>query len=219
MISIYLPAISVSLSIIGVTVSAGWGSEEDVELASILEVAESELQKATQTMRSKNRAKMLEDEETEALMQEWGLNKKVFEGSPHKSSHADDTGNPYAMLSFEPPPLGFGLGSMVPLRDGGSLTSMNPANFQATSNSKLVMQVSKPVVVPTDPGANPMDLLLRIASSGMDGMTDQAMMTMPLDDITGKSVEQIASEGFAAYRGKHLGHSGLVFFILHSTAL
>jgi hypothetical protein len=184
-----------------------------------MEAAESELQKATQTMRSKTRAKMLEDEETEALMQEWGFNKKVFEGSPHKSSYKDDTGNPYAMVSFEPPPLGFGLGSTVPVRDGGSLMSMNPVNFQATSGSKLVMQVSKPVVVPTEPGANPMDLLLRLASSGMDGMTDQAMLTMPLDDITGKSVEQIASEGFAAFRGSHLGSSGLVFFIPQYTAL
>lgn len=182
----------------------GWGSDEDVELASIMEAAESELQKATQSMRSKNRAKMLEDAETEALMQEWGLNKKVFEASP-RSSHADDTGSPYAMVSCDPPPLGFGLGSEVPTRDGGSLRSMNPANFQGASNSKLVMQVSKPVVVPMDAGAGSLAILQRMAAAGMDGMTDQAMLTMPLDDITGKSVEQIASEGFAAFKGSRQG--------------
>lgn len=215
-------AYTVSLLIISEgLLCAGWGSEEDVELASIMEAAESELQKATQTMRSKNRAKLLEDEETEALMQEWGLNKKVFEGSSRTSSYADDTGNSFAMVAFEPPPLGFGLGPVVPVRDGGSLMSMNPYNFQATSDSKLVMQVSKPVVVPTEMGAQSMDILLRMAASGMDGMSNQAMVTMPLDDITGKSVEQIASEGFAAFRGNHLGRGeyGLVFFIPISTAV
>lgn len=180
---------------------AGWGSEEDTELASIMEAAESELQKATQTMRSKNRAKLLEDQETEALMREWGVNKKVFEGSTKTSTYADETGNNFAMVSYEPPPLGFGLGSVVPTQDGGSLMSMSPYNFQATSDSKLVMQVSKPVVVPTEMGAQSLDILLRMASAGIDGMTNQAMLTMPLDDITGKSVEQIASEGFAAFRG------------------
>lgn len=179
----------------------GWGSEEDTELASIMEAAESELQKATQTMRSKNRAKLLEDQETEALMREWGVNKKVFEGSTKTSTYADETGNNFAMVSYEPPPLGFGLGSVVPTQDGGSLMSMSPYNFQATSDSKLVMQVSKPVVVPTEMGAQSLDILLRMASAGIDGMTNQAMVTMPLDDITGKSVEQIASEGFAAFRG------------------
>lgn len=190
---------------------SGWGSEEDVELASIMEAAESELQKATQTMRSRNRAKMLEDEETEALMQEWGLNKKVFEASPRRASAVDDTGNPYAMVMADPPSLGKSLGPVVQTGDGGTLRSMSPVNFQATNGGKLVMQVSKPVVVPVDMGASSMDILRRMAAAGMEGMADQAMMAMPLDDITGKSVEQIASEGFAALEGTQgRGHYGLV---------
>lgn len=41
--------------------------------------AEAELQKATQLLQSKARAKMLEDEETKALMQDWGLNDNAFD--------------------------------------------------------------------------------------------------------------------------------------------
>ncbi|KAH8959462.1 hypothetical protein BDL97_06G078500 [Sphagnum fallax] len=55
---------------------SGWSSEEDLELVAIMEAAELELQKAIQMMRSKTRARALEDEETEALMNEWGLNTK-----------------------------------------------------------------------------------------------------------------------------------------------
>lgn len=183
-----------------------------MELASIMEAAESELQKATQTMRSKNRAKMLEDAETEALMLEWGLNKKVFEGSPPHGPILNDYGNPYAMIVADAPALGAGVGPVVQTRDGGSLRSMSPANFQATSSGRLVMQVSKPVVVPVDMGSTSMDILRRMAAAGMEGMADQAAMAMPLEDITGKSVEQIASEGFAALEGSYQGRGqyGLV---------
>lgn len=51
-------------------------------MASIMEIAEAELQKATQAMRSRIRAKLLEDEETKALMEEWGLDDEVFVDNP-----------------------------------------------------------------------------------------------------------------------------------------
>ncbi|CAM6003008.1 unnamed protein product [Sphagnum balticum] len=180
----------------------GWGSEEDVELTSIVEAAESELQKATQTMQSKNRAKLLEDAETEALMEEWGLSKSIFEEEPPRSSWLCDYEKPYALAVADAPFLGEGMGPVVETRDGGSLRSMSPSNFQASSGSgQLVMQVSKPVVIPADMGSASMDILRRMATAGMVGMADQAKLAMPLEDITGKTVEQIASEGFAALKG------------------
>ncbi|CAK9200247.1 unnamed protein product [Sphagnum troendelagicum] len=185
----------------------GWGSEEDVELTSIVEAAESELQKATQTMQSKNRAKLLEDAETEALMEEWGLSKSIFEEEPPRSSWLCDYEKPYDLAVADAPFLGEGMGPVVETRDGGSLRSMSPSNFQASSGSgQLVMQVSKPVVIPADMGSASMDILRRMAAAGMVGMADQAKLAMPLEDITGKTVEQIASEGFAALKGGYEGH-------------
>jgi hypothetical protein len=39
-----------------------------------------------------------------------------------------------------------------------------------------------------------MDILRRMAMAGMDGMATQAMVAMPLEDITGKGVDQISVE-------------------------
>ncbi len=186
---------------------SGWVSQEDVELASIMEAAESELQKATQTMQSKNRAMLLEDAETEALMQEWGLSKSVFEEEPPSASWLHDYENLYGLAVADAPALGEGMGPVVETRDGGSLRSMNPSNFHAgTGSGQLVMQVSKPVVVPADVGSTSMDILRRMAAAGLDGMADQAKLAMPLEDITGKTVEQIATEGFAALEGGYEEH-------------
>ncbi len=186
---------------------SGWVSQEDVELASIMEAAESELQKATQTMQSKNRAMLLEDAETEALMQEWGLSKSVFEEEPPRASWLHDYENLYGLAVADAPALGEDMGPVVETRDGGSLRSMNPSNFQAgTGSGQLVMQVSKPVVVPADVGSTSMDILRRMAAAGVDGMADQAKLAMPLEDITGKTVEQIATEGVAALEGGYEGH-------------
>ncbi|KAE8637463.1 hypothetical protein CSA_004496 [Cucumis sativus] len=69
-----------------------------------------------EAMRSKMKAKMLEDLETE---------------SPSSSSHG--FGSPVDMPSedpFELPPLGEGLGSFIQTKNGGFLRSMNPAIFQ-----------------------------------------------------------------------------------------
>ncbi|CAK9259447.1 unnamed protein product [Sphagnum jensenii] len=171
---------------------------EDVELASIMEAAESELQKATQSVLSKSRGKLLEDAETEALMQEWGLNKKVFEGSPPKQpTVSEEYGNDlYALTMAESPALGKDVGPIVHIRDGGSLRSMSPGNFK--KNGQLVMQVSKPVVVPGEIGSSSMDILRQMAITGIESMADQTRMVMPLEDITGKTVEEIAKYGTAA---------------------
>lgn len=168
--------------------------DDALELASIMEAAESELQKATQTMRSKSRAKMLEDAETEALMQQWGLSEKSFESSPPKSLRS--FGNPAKWNVSGPPPLGRGLGPVINLKDGGTLRSMSfPQSPKSKANSSLVMQVSRPVVVPSAMGSSALDILRHLASFGVDNLAMQAMTAMPLEDIAGKTVEEITGAG------------------------
>jgi hypothetical protein len=177
-------------------------NEETDNFSTIMELAESELEWATQHMKSKTRAKLLEDAEAEALMQKWGLNEEAFTSSPPKPKAKQQ----------DPPPLGKGLGASVPLKDGGSLRSMDPSHFQANKSSgKLVMQMSKPVVVPAEMGSEAVDILCNMASLGVENMALQAMTAMPLEDIAGRPVEHVAAEGLAAAKSRY-GSYGTVDF-------
>ncbi|XP_077247836.1 protein PLASTID MOVEMENT IMPAIRED 1-RELATED 1-like [Tasmannia lanceolata] len=167
---------------------------EDFGLSSIVHAAETEHERASQAMRSKTRAKMLEDAETEALMREWGLNEKAFQSSPRGSGF----GSPIHLPPEEPfdlPPLCEGLGSYVQTKDGGFLRSMDPSLFRnAKNNGSLIMQVSSPVVVPAEMGSGVMEILQRLASVGIEKLSMQASKLMPLEDITGKTMQQLAWE-------------------------
>lgn len=151
----------------------------------------------------KTRASMLEDLETAALMREWGLNEKSFEYSPPKSSSG--FGSPIDMPTEDPyqlPPLGEGLGNLLQTKSGGFLRSMNPAIFKnAKSRGNLIMQVSSPLVVPAEMGSGIMEILQHLASIGIEKLSMQASKLMPLEDITGKTVEQIAWENAPSLEG------------------
>ncbi|KAL4034695.1 hypothetical protein IC575_003360 [Cucumis melo] len=156
-----------------------------------------------EAMRSKMKAKMLEDLETEVLMHEWGLNEEAFQQSPSSSSRG--FGSPVDMPCgdpFELPPLGEGLGSFIQTKSGGFLRSMNPAIFQnAKSGGNLIMQVSTPVVVPAEMGSCVMEILQRLASVGIEKLSMQANKLMPLEDITGKTMQQVAWEAITTLEG------------------
>lgn len=145
---------------------------------------------------NKTRASMLEDLETEALMREWGLNEKSFEYSPPKSSSG--FGSPIDMPPEDPyqlPPLGEGLGNLLQTKNGGFLRSMNPSLFKnAKSEGSLIMQVSSPVVVPAEMGSGIMDILQHLASIGIEKLSIQANKLMPLEDITGQTMQHIGWE-------------------------
>ncbi|KAL4195243.1 hypothetical protein AMTRI_Chr05g63650 [Amborella trichopoda] len=177
-----------------------WESDEELELSSILHAAETEHQKAAQTIKSKTRAKMLEDAETEALMRQWGMDEKAFRNSPPNSSGG--FGSPINLPPEEPlelPPLGDGLGPLVQTKDGGFVRSMSPSLFKNCKNSgSLVMQVSSPVVVPAEMGSGVMEILQGLASVGIEKLTMQAKKLMPLEDITGKTMPQVAWEAVPA---------------------
>uniref|UniRef100_A0A1D1YUR8 Uncharacterized protein ygaU n=1 Tax=Anthurium amnicola TaxID=1678845 RepID=A0A1D1YUR8_9ARAE len=178
-----------------------WGNySEDFDLSSIVHAAETEHQKATQVLKSKTRAKMLEDAEAEALMREWGLNEKAFQNSPPGSMSG--FGSPIDLPPEDPldlPPLGEGLGAFVQMKDGGFMRSMNPSLFKNSKhNGNLIMQVSSPVVVPAEMGSTVMEILQHLASVGVEKLSMQASKLMPLEDITGKTMQQVAWEAVPA---------------------
>ncbi|KAG6527227.1 hypothetical protein ZIOFF_009322 [Zingiber officinale] len=173
---------------------------EDLDLSLVANEAEIEFQNTKLVMNDKSRAKMLEDAETEALMQEWGLHEKDFHSSPPGSR--DGFGSPIHLPPEDPlelPPLGEGLGSILQTKDGGFLRSMNPSLFSnAKNNEDLVMQVSSPIVVPAEMGSGVMEILKQLASMGIEKLSRQASKLMPLNDITGKTMEQIAWDSSTA---------------------
>ncbi|XP_065849218.1 protein PLASTID MOVEMENT IMPAIRED 1-RELATED 1 [Euphorbia lathyris] len=181
-----------------------WGNlSEDFELSSVIQAVEEEYQMGNQAEIGKTRAKVLEDLETEALMREWGLNDKAFQCSPPKGSGA--FGCPIDLPPEEPlelPPLGEGLGPFLQTKNGGFLRSMNPSLFRsAKTGGSLIMQVSSPVVVPAEMGSGTAAILQQLASVGIEKLSMQANKLMPLDDITGKTMQQLAWEEATSLEG------------------
>lgn len=177
--------------------NSGWGGfSGDSDLSAMVHEAESELQKAAQYVDSKSRAKMLEDAETEALMRDWGLNEETFRSSPPGSKGG--FGSPIYIPPEEPlelPPLAEGLGPFLQTKDGGFVRSMNPSLFKNAKNKgSLIMQVSSPVVVPAEMGSGIMEILQGLASVGIEKLSMQAKKLMPLEDISGRTMQQASWE-------------------------
>ncbi|KAG8055647.1 hypothetical protein GUJ93_ZPchr0001g30783 [Zizania palustris] len=168
----------------------------DFDLSTIIRETELELQNLIQPIDTRFRAKSLEDEETEALMRQFGLNEKSFQSSPPGSRSG--FGSPIALPPESPldlPPLADGLGPFVQTKDGGFLRSMNPAQFKnAKNNCSLVMQASSPIVLPAEMGSGIMEILHGLASVGIEKLSMQANKLMPLEDVNGKMMQQIAWE-------------------------
>ncbi|CAH8362352.1 unnamed protein product [Eruca vesicaria subsp. sativa] len=179
--------------------------EEGFDLASLVHDIEEEYQLETQARVSNPRAKMLEDLETESLMREWGMNENTFQNSP---PHNGCNTFPPAQEPFDLPPLGDGLGSVVQTKNGGFLRSMNPLLFKnSKAGGSLIMQVSSPVVVPAEMGSGIMEILQKLATAGIEKLSMQASKVMPLDDITGKTMEELLCEASPAIDGEHKDHN------------
>ncbi|CAN1799409.1 Protein PLASTID MOVEMENT IMPAIRED 1-RELATED 1 [Linum perenne] len=179
------------------------------DLSSFIDDAEEDHQIGTHPKGEKIGAKMLEDFETEVLMHEWGLNDKTFECSPPRS--CDGFGgqcDPSLEEPYKLPPLSEGLGPFLQTKNGGFVRSMNPSLFGSEkSGGSLIMQVSSPVVVPAEMGADVTDILEQLASVGIEKLSMQANKLMPLEDITGKTMQQIAWEVSGALEGHEGGSS------------
>ncbi|XP_050218178.1 protein PLASTID MOVEMENT IMPAIRED 1-RELATED 2 [Mercurialis annua] len=150
--------------------------------------------RASQLLTRRRKAKVLEDLETEALMKEWGLNEEAFQNTPRHCS--DGFGSPVELLpeeSVELPSLGDGLGPCIQIKDGGFVRSMNPSLFKNSKNvGSLVMQVSHPVVLPAELGSDIIEILQHLASFGIERLSSQLNKLMPMEDINGKTLQQVA---------------------------
>ncbi|KAL4186382.1 hypothetical protein AMTRI_Chr09g33620 [Amborella trichopoda] len=132
---------------------------------------------------------MLEEEEKDLKLQFQDIPILQLEGE-------DEQENPVTFL----PDLGKGLGPVVQTKDGGFLASVNPLNLEIPRQEapKLAMQVSKPFVLPVSPGTTGFEVLQKMAAMGVEPLISQAMALMSMDDITGKTAEQVAFEGIAS---------------------
>ncbi|XP_039044245.1 protein PLASTID MOVEMENT IMPAIRED 1-RELATED 2-like [Hibiscus syriacus] len=152
-------------------------------------------EKESPSLANRRSVKMLEYLETEALMREWGLDENAFQRSPCVQS--DGFGSPIELSPerLELPPLGEGLGHFILTKDGGVLRSMNPSHFINCKNvGYLVMQVSRAAVFPARLGIDVMEILRNLASLGIENLSMKVNNLMPLDDITGKTLQKVALE-------------------------
>ncbi|KAJ9550467.1 hypothetical protein OSB04_014512 [Centaurea solstitialis] len=167
------------------------------DLSSLFQEAETEREEGVgPSLISRRKAKILENLETEALMQEWGLNERAFQNSPRSNSGA--FGSPVYLSPERPselPSLGEGLGSFLKTGGGGFLRSLDPLVFKRAKNgARLIVQVSSSVVLPPAMGFNGMDILLNWAAVGAEKMHLQATRLMPLEEVTGKTLQQASWE-------------------------
>lgn len=166
----------------------------DSDLSLIIQAAEEEYTRENQSLIQRRKAKILEDLETDSLMQQWGLNERDFENSP--ATWSGGFGSPIELSNEEPsilPSIGEGLGSFVQTKSGGFLRSMHPSLFKNAKNcGNLIIQASNPVVLPAKMGNDMLEILLHVASAGAEELCDHIYKLMPLQDITGKSIKHIA---------------------------
>ncbi|KAJ1689416.1 hypothetical protein LUZ63_013571 [Rhynchospora breviuscula] len=146
-----------------------------------------------------SKAKLLEDAETEALMRKFGLDENSFYNSPPAATcKGAGFGSPIRLPPDDPielPPLLDGVGPFVQTKSGGFLRSMNPDLFKnSKTGGSLVMQASSPIVVPAEMGGGVMDILQKLASVGIEKLSRQASKLMPLEDITGTTMQQLICE-------------------------
>ncbi|KAK6927253.1 NT-type C2 domain [Dillenia turbinata] len=179
------------------SVSCTYGDfSEEFEFAPVNSTASNNQNRLNLSLRDKRKARMLENLETGNLMRQWGLNEASFQSSPRESSGG--FGSPIAVLPEKPvelPALAEGLGSIVRLKIGGFLRSMNPILFKNfKSGGRLVMQASNHVVLPAEMGSNVMEILQHLASFGVEKLSMQVNNLMPLEEITGKTWQQVVLE-------------------------
>ncbi|XP_061355886.1 protein PLASTID MOVEMENT IMPAIRED 1-RELATED 1-like isoform X2 [Gastrolobium bilobum] len=163
------------------------------EKEALASAAEEEHARANQSLIQRRKAKILEDLETDSLMQQWGLNERDFENSP--VTWSGGFGSPIELCDQESsilPSIGQGLGSFVQTVGGGFLRSMNPSLFRNAKNcGNLIIQASNSVVLPAKMGNDILEVLLHVASAGVEELCDHIYKLMPLQDITGKSIKHV----------------------------
>ncbi|XP_039792458.1 protein PLASTID MOVEMENT IMPAIRED 1 isoform X2 [Panicum virgatum] len=97
--------------------------------------------------------------------------------------------------------LGKGLGPVVQTRDGGYLAAMNPFDIPVERKElpKLAMQLSKPFILRDQklPGGGA-EVFQRLCAGGYEALCAKLCALISMDDVAGKTAEQIAFEGMAS---------------------
>ncbi|CAH1435243.1 unnamed protein product [Lactuca virosa] len=96
------------------------------------------------------------------------------------------------------PDLGKGLGCVIQTRNGGYLVSMNPLdNLMGKKDTpKLAMQISRPMVL--DSKLTGTEMFQEMAAMGFEELSSEILQLMPIEEVEGKTAEQIAFEGIAS---------------------
>ncbi|KAJ0248519.1 Protein PLASTID MOVEMENT IMPAIRED 1-RELATED 2 [Hirschfeldia incana] len=153
-------------------------------------VGETKREGKSQLLISRRNAKVLEDLETETLMREWDLD--------DNSVCSDGFGSPIELPvdeGLDLPPLGDNIGSFVWTKGGGCIRSMSPLLFRKCKDaSRLIMQVSVPVVLVPELGSDVLEILQSLATSGTEGLCSEINALMPLEDIVGKPIHEVIED-------------------------
>ncbi|XP_062194027.1 protein PLASTID MOVEMENT IMPAIRED 1 [Phragmites australis] len=97
--------------------------------------------------------------------------------------------------------LGKGLGPIVQTRDGGYLAAMNPFDIPVERKElpKLAMQLSKPFILRDQKlPAGGAEVFQRLCAGGSEALCAKLGALIAMDDVVGKTAEQIAFEGMAS---------------------
>lgn len=155
------------------------------------ETGSQKLDKDEETV-TKEFLQMLEDEETN----EYKFNQVEI---PHLHLEgAENTKESESEVYL--PDLGKNLGCAVQIRDGGYLASMNPldAPVARKDTPKLAMQLSKPIVLLSKQSMSGFELFQNMAAVGFDELNSKILALMSMDELMGKTAEQVAFEGIAS---------------------
>ncbi|KAK6937869.1 NT-type C2 domain [Dillenia turbinata] len=98
------------------------------------------------------------------------------------------------------PDLGKGLGCVVQTRNGGYLAAMNPLDTKMARKDapKMAMQLSKPLILSSKKSISGFELFQSMAAIGLEELSSKILCSMPIDELIGKTAEQIAFEGIAS---------------------
>ncbi|XP_058112737.1 protein PLASTID MOVEMENT IMPAIRED 1 isoform X2 [Magnolia sinica] len=165
------------------------GSEEAIKTEHELEFQGLDAEEETVT---REFLQMLEEEE--------GREGKIdlSDSPPLKLEGVEEAGE--AELKAYVSDLGKGLGSVVRTRDGGYLAAMNPFDVEVSRKEmpKLAMQISKPLILPLMKSASGFEAFQRMAAVGIEELSSEVLSAVGMDELMGKTAEQIAFEGIAS---------------------
>ncbi|KAL1318433.1 hypothetical protein HN51_070750 [Arachis hypogaea] len=123
-----------------------------------------------------------------------------FQLEGHAREHGNEDSSEKEESKVYLPHLGKGLGCVIQTKDGGYLASMNPLDSVVARNDtpKLAMQMSKPFVLQSHQFSMGLELFQKLVANGIEDFSSEVLSLMPIDEMIGKSAEQVAFEGIAS---------------------